>query len=171
MFLNKIKVGFSLIEVNIAILIAAGGMLSLFALFPIGLRQSVMSEADLHQAAFASSFFEAISANVKVIDDVQRWNNITLFWKDAVYGTGISDVLVRPAAIRGDTNLAESTRELIESSLNPEAEELRFVCRETDDDSDFSGTELKLPPQMLIRIRPSITNGGLPKRYVVSLFS
>ncbi len=175
MFFNKIKAGFSLIEVNMAILIAAGGMLSLFALFPIGLRQSVMSEADLHQAAFASSFFEAISANVKKIDDVETWNLINDFWDTAIKGTGLDDdittrTLLAPKDVKN--KVAESTGELIEESLNPEAETLRYVYRETaDSNTDFSGSKLKLPPQMFIRVRRITTDGGWPNRYAVSLIS
>ncbi len=171
MFFNKIKAGFSLIEVNMAILIAAGGMLSLFALFPIGLRQSVMSEADLHQAAFASSFFEAFSANVKNIDDVRVWNIIEQFWQNGVGDTGIPATLLKPAALKNA--VAESTGELIEESLNPEAEKLRFVYRETDqEDTGFSGKKLKIPPQMLIRIRTIQNNSGRsPNGYAVSLIS
>lgn len=171
MFSKKIKTGFSLIEVNMAILIAAGGMLSLFALFPVGLRQSVMSEADLHQAAFASSFFEAIAANVKKIDDVDDWNAVEVFWKTAVTGTGIPDQLLTPAVVK--TKVAEATGELIEGGLNTEAEKLRYVSRETDTvDSNFSAPKLKLPPQMLIRVRSIQNNRGLsPNGYAVSLIS
>ncbi len=177
MFSKKNKTGFSLIEVNIAILIAAGGMLSLFALFPLGLRQSTMSEADMHQAAFASSFFEAIAANVKEIDDVDDWNDINIFWDTAVDGTGIPDALLTPAAVK--TKVAEATGELIEGGLNTEAEKLRFVSREEDQlDINFQGRKLKLPPQMLIRVRtiynsrPDLNKSALlPNSYAVSLIS
>lgn len=175
MFLNKIKAGFSLIEVNMAILIAAGGMLSLFALFPVGLRQSVMSEADLHQATFASSFFEAISANVKTIDDVRVWNNIEDFWDMAVGDTGISADLLKPGNLK--SAVADATGELIEEKRD---ETLRFVYRETaDEDTSFSGAKLKLPPQMLIRVRTILNTrlaspvgtGLWPNGYSVSLVS
>ncbi len=171
MFFNKVKAGFSLIEVNMAILIAAGGMLSLFALFPVGLRQSVMSEADLHQAAFASSFFEAIAANVKNIDDVKVWNTIDDFWDVAVGATGIPVDLLEPGVVK--TKVAEATGELIATPLNPEAQKLRYVYRETDkEDTSFSGSKLKLPPQMLIRIRTIQNSGGRsPNGYAISLVS
>lgn len=187
MFFNKIKAGFSLIEVNMAILIAAGGMLSLFALFPVGLRQSVMSEADLHQAAFASSFFEAVTANTEKIDDVRDWNDVKKFWAAAIKGTGLDSgttlTLLDPAGVKA--KVAESTGELIGNApkpekpndppdeLNTEAKNLRYVYRETDkEDSSFSGTKLKLPPQMLIRIRTiNNSSGRSPNGYAISLVS
>lgn len=180
MRLKNIRSGFSLIEVNMAILIAAGGLISLFALFPVSLRQSVMSTADLHQATFASSFFEAISANVKEIDDVEKWNTITDFWNAAVDGTGIDKTLSTPSTMKAKAS--DATAELIEDELNTPANELRFVVRETDEDKKTSGAQLKLPPQMVIRIRPIKQYANyweknrkktirLPDRYAVSLLS
>lgn len=80
----QLRWGFSLIEVNIAILVAAGGLISLFSLFPGGLRQSVMAQEDLYQATFAASILDAISANVRTIDDPEVWENLEDFWKCAV---------------------------------------------------------------------------------------
>ncbi len=166
--------GFSLIEVNLAILIAAGGLISLFSLFPVGLRQSVMSQADLHQAAFASSFFEAIAANVKLIDDLDTWNNINTFWRAAVEDTGVDHRLLNPAELKARGS--DAIGELIADNLNDPARELRFVLRETDREDDaFSGSRLKLPPQLVIRVRPipqvTAANRRLPPRYAVSLIS
>jgi type II secretory pathway pseudopilin PulG len=67
--------GFSLIEVNMAILIAAGGLLALFTLFPVGLRQSEMSSEDLYQATYASSIFQMLSGNIATISNIDDWNN------------------------------------------------------------------------------------------------
>lgn len=173
---KNIRSGFSLIEVNMAILIAAGGLLSLFALFPVSLRQSVMSSADLHQVTFSSSFFEAISSNIRLIDDVEKWNNPTEFWKAAVEGTGIEKTLLTPSKMK--ETASDATGELIEGGLNAPAEELRFVLRETDDvDENFSGGKIKLPPQMVVRVRPikQFADSGmrvsLPSRYAVSVLS
>ena len=67
--------GFSLIEVNMAILIAAGGLLALFTLFPVGLRQSEMSSEDLYQATYASSIFQMLSGNIATISNIDDWIN------------------------------------------------------------------------------------------------
>jgi len=173
MHFKKNRSGFSLIEVNMAILIAAGGLISLFALFPVSLRQSVMSTADLHQVTFASSFFEAVSGNVKLIDDVKTWNNINDFWTSAVDGLGISEKPIAFAAMKAKAS--DATAELIDDEdikSGDRANDLRFVVRETDKNDSFSKGELKLPPQMVIRVRPIIQdNGRLPNRYAVSLLS
>lgn len=45
--------GFSLIEVNMAVFVLAIGVLSMAVLYPLGLRESVQSQADLKQSMFA----------------------------------------------------------------------------------------------------------------------
>ena len=45
--------GFSLIEVNMAIFVMAIGVLSIVALYPLGLRESTQGSADLKQSMFA----------------------------------------------------------------------------------------------------------------------
>jgi len=47
------KSGFSLIEVNMAVFVMAIGILSMVALYPLGLRESSQGRADLKQAVFA----------------------------------------------------------------------------------------------------------------------
>lgn len=45
--------GFSLMEVNMAVFVVAIGILSMVALFPLGLRESTQGRADLRQSMFA----------------------------------------------------------------------------------------------------------------------
>jgi len=45
--------GFSLIEVNMAVFVLAIGVLSMAVLYPLGLRESIQSQADLKQSMFA----------------------------------------------------------------------------------------------------------------------
>jgi len=45
--------GFSLLEVNMAIFVMAIGVLSIVALYPLGLRESTQGSADLKQSMFA----------------------------------------------------------------------------------------------------------------------
>ncbi len=51
--------GFSLIEVNMAILLLAGGLLALLGLFPLGLRESLASRNEMRLAAFAERLLGA----------------------------------------------------------------------------------------------------------------
>lgn len=69
------RAGFSLIEVNMAIFVLAGGVLALLGLFPLGLRQSVASRSEMRIAAFAERLIGAaqIAANdptVQTSDDL-----------------------------------------------------------------------------------------------------
>lgn len=45
--------GFSLMEINMAVFVMAVGILSLVALFPLGLRESIQGKQDLQQSMFA----------------------------------------------------------------------------------------------------------------------
>lgn len=51
--------GFSLIEVNMAIFVLAGGALALLGLFPLGLRESLAARNEMRVAAFAERFLGA----------------------------------------------------------------------------------------------------------------
>ncbi len=69
------KAGFSLIEVNMAIFVLAGGALALMALFPLGLRESLASRSEMRISAFAERLLGAaqIAANdpdVASVDDL-----------------------------------------------------------------------------------------------------
>lgn len=52
--------GFSLVEVNLAIFVVATGMLTLFSLFPAGLRQAASSHANTQEALFADYVFATL---------------------------------------------------------------------------------------------------------------
>ncbi|MBQ9430987.1 MAG: prepilin-type N-terminal cleavage/methylation domain-containing protein [Kiritimatiellae bacterium] len=58
----KRKKGFSLIEVNMAIFVMAIGVLSIVALFPLGLRESFQGNADLKQSAMADYYLNQVVA-------------------------------------------------------------------------------------------------------------
>lgn len=76
--------GFSLIEVNLAIVVVAGGLLALFALFPAGLRMSVSAVSDTRQAMFADAVLSSLAGKISALkaEDwfVDRpstlWNNV-----------------------------------------------------------------------------------------------
>lgn len=183
MAIYKKRTGFSLIEVNMAILVAAGGLLSLFSLFPSGLRQSVMARGDMFQATFAKSFFDAVSANISQIEDPEEWDDIPSFWDSAIEGTGIkatSSGLKKVAAAKTDSNLSEASKELFDKSEDPamptyDKDNMYYVYRESDAGFTDSGS-LSLPPQFLIRVLrigplPNQDPPFYPCRYVISLVS
>lgn len=171
------RTGFSLIEVNMAILIAAGGLLSLFSLFPGGLRHSVMSQEDIYQSTFASSLLDVVSANVRKIENVEDWNDRETFWRYAVGDLGEQGVpidlpatLKSPEAARNDNdNLSDASDDLVEESAN----NVWFAYREEDEmEEDPPSATLLLPTQYFIRLRKvGGTRGELPARYSVSVVS
>lgn len=170
------RTGFSLVEVNMAILIAAGGLLSLFSLFPGGLRQSVMSQEDLYQVTFASSVLDAISANVKQIEDVKQWNDPAVFWRYAVGDLGEQGVRIglpatckSASGAKNDNSISEATRSLVQDDQGG----VWFAYREEDEvDDDPPSATVLLPPQYWIRMmKVGGSAGSLPARYTVSAVS
>lgn len=62
MMVKQTNAGFSLIEVNMAIFIMAVGIMSMVALFPLGLRESTQGSADLKQSMFADYVLNQVVA-------------------------------------------------------------------------------------------------------------
>ncbi len=74
----KSRLGFSLIEVNMAIFVLAGGALALMSLFPMGLRYSSDARNEMRIAAFAERFMSAaqIAANTPNVRNASDLLNI-----------------------------------------------------------------------------------------------
>ncbi len=56
------RAGFSLVEVTLALMVVAIGVLSVMSLFPVGLDQNVRSIADTHTALFAEDVLNGLQA-------------------------------------------------------------------------------------------------------------
>lgn len=80
------RAAFSLIEVNVALLVIGGGMLSLFTLFPAGLRMSTAALSDTRQALFADNFFSYFEDGLQTIQKRADWQNVQTFWRAAQQG-------------------------------------------------------------------------------------
>ncbi len=65
-----VRAGFSLIEVNMAIFVLAGGALALLGLFPLGLRDSLAAHNEMRVAAFADRFLGAVKIAAEEATDV-----------------------------------------------------------------------------------------------------
>jgi len=62
-------------EVNIALLMVAVGLMGLLSLFPVGLRQSTLAASDTAQAAFVDQVFNAMRANASTVTNWDAWAN------------------------------------------------------------------------------------------------
>ncbi|MBN2301711.1 MAG: hypothetical protein JXN60_04250 [Lentisphaerae bacterium] len=86
---TKCRLGFSLMEVNLAVLMISVGLLTLFALFPLGLKESEMSVVETQESMFADSVLSGLEANAMTITDIQEWTdmdvNFTNKLKSSVY--------------------------------------------------------------------------------------
>lgn len=71
------QTGFSLIEVNMAVFVMAVGILSMIVLYPLGLRESTQSAADLHQAMRADYILNQAVAAASLPDfPWSQWKNV-----------------------------------------------------------------------------------------------
>ncbi len=166
---RRARAGFSLIEVSLALVVAAGGLLSIFALFPVSLRQSKMAERDMSENAFATTLLETMAGNARMIDDVAVWNNPDAFLRAALGNTGLlnSATKLRGKKLHQDFekvwNKSETRGD--ELSLSPDTVSVAAGYEEPDDgeciwyvgredfetDDPSSDDKLVLPPQFLIR--------------------
>ena len=71
---DKNRAAFSLIEVNMALLVVTIGLAALLGLFPVGLRESSLASADTTEAIFATRVLNAIQANAS---DIKTWSEWT----------------------------------------------------------------------------------------------
>ena len=72
---RRVKDGFSLMEVNLAILLMAVGLMSLFALFPAALKESEKGIADTQEAMFADTILSTMEGNAMGITNWSIWAN------------------------------------------------------------------------------------------------
>ena len=188
--------GFSLVEVALALMVAASGMVAVFALFPASMRQTVSSRVDMKGALFASTVLETIAGNVRQIDDIKVWNNPQKWWAVAINGfdnsgldssqlawnRGYSAEAFR-AATDGDSGLGDFSPATVDVAIGyPEnvsqsdfyKDTIRYFGREETELSPGS----PIPPQYLIRFetikRDAYGIGGnsrVPNRYLVSVVS
>ena len=120
--------GFSLIEVALALMVVAVGLLSVFGVFPVSLRSSQMARSDLSGSAFASSLLQTIGGNIRGIDDIRIWNDPYSFWEAAAAGTGL------PEEITDQKNGSRHVRDLLENK----AKKGQWTGRANGSNGDFS---------------------------------
>ena len=92
---TRLRKAFTLMEVNLAIMIMAGGILSIVSLYSLGYRENRQSREDVSGAAFADAVISplvmaASSTNLKwsVFKTIQ--SNPPNGWKDYLDGNGLT---------------------------------------------------------------------------------
>lgn len=73
---TRSRAGFSLMEVSLAILLVAIGLLTLFSLFPLGLREGQMAVVDTQEAMFSDQVLNGIKANAQDVAAWTDWTNL-----------------------------------------------------------------------------------------------
>lgn len=72
---GNLKSGFTLIEINLVLLIVGVALVSLMGLFPVGLREADAAASDTEQAMFAERVLSAIQAKAGAITNAATWYN------------------------------------------------------------------------------------------------
>lgn len=99
--INSNTRGFNLIEVNLAIFLVAGGLLMLFSLFPLGLRQSQAAIEDCQEAMFADYVLGCIEGLAMAETDHDAWvaGNFLVGMPDGIrLQQGNNDPIIWPAS-------------------------------------------------------------------------
>lgn len=76
---RKNREGFSLIEVCLAIVLIAAGLLVVFSLFPAGMREGEIAQNETHAAMFADYVMSGIIAKSMSISNWNDWQAIDTF--------------------------------------------------------------------------------------------
>lgn len=66
--------GFTLVEINLVLLLVGIGLVSLLGLFPVGLRQAGLATGDTVQAMFADRVLNTLQARASEITDWAEWS-------------------------------------------------------------------------------------------------
>ncbi len=93
------KSAFSLIEVNLAILLLAVGLFGLMSLFPLGLQESKQNVSDTYEAMFADHILNSFQGKASTVTN----------WSDWIDNSGFKDMLedgIYPVETKGWTNIA-----------------------------------------------------------------
>lgn len=80
--------GFTLVEINLAIMLLAIGLLVVFSLFPAGLSQGDLAYRDTQAGLFADYVMNGLHGNVSQINRWQNWES--QFQALALSGIGVS---------------------------------------------------------------------------------
>lgn len=85
------RAGFSLIEVNMAIFVLAGGALALLGLFPLGLRDSTEARNEMRVAAFADRFVGAVRIAAEQAADKGEFEDLLAEAMDVTGGLKLNE--------------------------------------------------------------------------------
>jgi len=135
--------GFSLVEVNLAILLVALGMMAIFGLFPSGLKQADTAMSDTHAAMFADFVLNGVRANAGTITNWSDWVSLATFRsriapsgpsgdprviKDQA-GTPITAQTAPAAAVQGPASYCGPVKYILEvGEVDPKRPQLRYVA-------------------------------------------
>ena len=97
----SVRAGFSLMEVNMAIFVMAVGILSMVALYPLGLRESVQGQQDLTQSMFADYLLnQAVAVASMTNFPWSQWKSVPSIASLDQSGITASQTDNRPAFMR-----------------------------------------------------------------------
>lgn len=82
------RAGFTLIEVSLAVLVVALGLLTVFSLFPSGLRSAEDEVADTRAGMFAETVFGKMRGGAEELVTWADWSNPTTFASETLLKRG-----------------------------------------------------------------------------------
>jgi uncharacterized protein (TIGR02598 family) len=86
------RAGFSLVEINLTLLIVGVGLVALLSLFPVGLRQAGLATADTVQAVFADRVLNTLHAKAC---QITNWTDWVAFESKVLQGASIDGSAIK----------------------------------------------------------------------------
>ncbi len=120
--------GFSLVEVCLAIFIVSIGLLTLFTLFPKGLKQAELGHTDTQTALFADYVLSTLCANAMGVDsdvwfDVANPLNLSDIWDGPFPLTEAGS----PSSVEFPTDSPLHVRYMIDLEVDPNSNNSRYT--------------------------------------------
>lgn len=81
--------GFTLIEINLVLLLFAGAIMGLLGLIPVGLKQGSMATSDTTCEAFAENVLGRIEGSARTITDYSVWRDRDRFASELLKGVSV----------------------------------------------------------------------------------
>ncbi len=88
LFCDRPRAAFTLMEINLTILVISIGLLGVLGLFPVGLRQGSMAIDETNQALFASRLLGIMRSEAATITEVEDWRNFSTVIQTKLQGSG-----------------------------------------------------------------------------------
>ncbi len=122
--LPRFRAGFTLVEINLVLLLFGVGITALLGLFPVGLRQGALAGSDTREAVFAEMILNTVQAQALSQPGYASWQSEAAFIKSMVDNAKIAG---EGKSAKPDTALSIGNEETFEEYLGAKRNVIRYL--------------------------------------------